>query len=336
MKRILAIIFVMFHLFYGLIAGEYADAFLELGVSARAAAMANAIGALDISETAFVSNPSGIGYVKEARLGLMYTSQFGLADHNYIGLAMPISQHYSLALSWIRFGVDDIPILPDIVGEISDKAERRDSVISIYNSDIATFNDIENAVFISLARFNSAIIDLGWIYSKFNLEFPIGINIKFIHKKYYTLEGYGLGIDIGGRLRVSGEEVLDINHLGMLSLGLTLKDVSGTTIYWNTKSQDRIRLTPALSWALEQPIRPLKLMVNLGAERQFRYHDKTNYGLEIIYANRLSLRTGLKKSGLSLGLGLNFKAMKKLINLDYSFYNHDLGASHRIGISIEI
>ena len=336
MKRILAIGLIVINLIGWLKAGEYADAFLELGVSARASAMANAIGALDFSETAFMSNPSGISYVKKARLGLMYTSQFGLADHNYIGLAIPTGQHYSLALSWIRFGVDDIPILPDIVVEIPDKAVRRDSVISIYTSDVETFNDVENAVFLSLARFNSAIVDLGWRYSKFNMEFPIGINLKFIHKKYFDLEGFGLGIDIGGRLRVSGEEFLDVNKLGMMSVGFALKDVSGTTIHWNTKSQDRIRLTPALSFGLEQPLKPLKLMINFGAEKHYRYNDKICYGLEIIYANHIALRAGLKNSGLSLGLGLNFKAMKKLINLDYSFSNHDLGASHRVGMSIGI
>jgi len=336
MKRILTIGCWLICIANWLAAGEYADAFLDLGVSGRASAMANAIGALDFSETAFMSNPAGIGYIRQARVGLMYTSQFGLANHNYFGFATPTGQRYSLALSWIRFGVDDIPIYPDLVSTITDKAERRDSVISIYNSDVETFSDAENAVFFSLARFNSATVDLGWRYSKFYLEFPVGINIKLIHKKYYDLEGFGIGIDIGGRLRVNGEELLDITHLGKLSVGLALKDITGTTIYWNTKSQDCIALYPALSFGLEQPIKPLKLMINLGAEKQYRYHDKTNYGLEIVYANRLAVRTGLKNSGLSLGLGLNFKAMKKTINLDYSFYNHDLGASHRVGLGIGI
>jgi len=336
MKAALKILSLSLLCAIGLWAGEYADAFLELGVSGRAAAMANSIGALDFSETAFMSNPAGIGYIRQVRVGLMYASQFGLADHNYFGLALPIGEHYAAACSWVRFGVDDIPIYPDLVDVISDKAERRDSVISVYNSNVATFNDVENAVFISLARYKSTIVDLGWRYSKFKMEFPIGINVKLIHKKYYNMEGFGLGIDIGGRLRVSGEELFDIYHLGMLSVGLALKDITGTTIYWNTQSQDCIALYPALSFGLEQPINPLKLLINFTAEKHYRYHDKSSYGLEIVYANRLALRTGLKKSGISLGLGLNFKAMMKTINLDYSFYNHDLGATHRVGLGIGI
>jgi len=336
MKKILVIGCIVFSCTAWLGAGEYADAFLELGVSARASAMADAVGSLDFSETAFLNNPAGLSYIRNPRIGLMYCSQFGLAAHNYLGLALPTGQHYSLSLSWIRFGVDDIPVLPDIISSIADKTERRDSVISIYDSAVESFSDVENAVFFSLARFNSGIVDLGWRYSKFNLEFPVGVNIKLIHKKYYGMEGFGLGIDIGGRLRVSGEDLFDITDLGMLSVGLALKDITGTTIYWNTKSQDCISLFPVVSFGLEQPIKPLRLMVNFGAEKPYRYHDKTNFGVEIVYANRLALRTGLKNTGLSCGLGLNFKAMKRTINLDYSFYNHDLGASHRVGLSVGI
>ncbi|MFH1212771.1 MAG: hypothetical protein V1681_01675 [Candidatus Neomarinimicrobiota bacterium] len=336
MKRSLSIIAIFLSLSGWLSGGEYADAFLELGVSARALAMANAIGTLDFSETAFISNPAGISYVQKPRIGLMYTSQFGLANHNYIGFATPFNPHYTIAVSWIRYGVDDIPIHPDIIGSVTDKEERRDSVISLSTSILETFSDAENAVFLSLARFNSTVVDLGWRYSKFNLEFPIGINLKFIHKKLYDLEGYGLGVDVGGRARMSGEELLDISHLGMLSVGLALKDLTGTTIYWNTLHQDRISMNPVLSFALEQPVKRLNILVNLGAEKEYRYRDKTNWGVEIIYANRLALRAGLKNSGIRAGFGLNFKVMKKLINMDYSFYNHDLGASHRVGMGIGI
>lgn len=74
MKRILIIGMILIGSVGRLVAGEYADAFLELGVSARASAMANAIGALDFSETVFITNPVGISYIRKARLGLMYTS----------------------------------------------------------------------------------------------------------------------------------------------------------------------------------------------------------------------------------------------------------------------
>jgi len=323
-------------LFYLVIlrAGEYADAFLEMGVSARALAMGNCSGTLDNTETAFLSNPAGLGNIMRTRLGLMYASQFGLANHNYAGLALPVKPGMTLAVSWIRFGVDDIPIRPDIIRTVADKEQRRDSIVTLANTHLKTFNDAENALFISVGKFNSGIMDLGWRYSKFRVDFPIGVNFKLIHKRLYNLEGYGLGLDVGGRIRVHGEELFDISNLGFLSLGLALKDITGTTIYWNTRRQDQIRITPAAAFALEQPLNRWRSKLNFAVEKDYRYAEKARYGLEIIYAERIACRFGLKNTGLTTGFGLNFKAMKKIVQVDYSFYNHDLGISHRLGSSI--
>ncbi len=335
-KKIFLILVILFSLIHKGYSGEYADSFLELGVSARALAMSNTLGALDFSGTSFFSNPAGLSYLKNKYIGLMYTSQFGLANHNYVGVASPISKKASIAISWIRFGVDDIPIKPDILRQIPDQAIRKDSVAALANLPLKTFQDIENAIFFSYSRFMSKIVNLGWRYSKFRVEIPLGINFKIIHKKIYNLDAYGLGVDIGGRLRANGEELFDITNLGNLSVGLSIRDVAGTTIYWNTKHQDLIRIGPVVSFALEQPFEKWHMHLNIGMEKEYRYDDKFRYGAEMILYDRIGLRTGLNKSGLTFGLGLNFKTKGKLFYLDYAFLNHDLGASHRIGGGITL
>ncbi len=316
--------------------GEYADAFLETGVSARAQAMANTLGALDHSVTSFASNPAGLAYVRRNSIGLMYASQFGLADHNYIGLALPFSEKSTGSISWVRFGVDDIPIRPDILRQVTDPAARRDSVVALQNYPFKTFNDLENALFISYARFISKSVSLGWRYSRFTVEIPWGVNIKLIHKKLYNLEAYGIGIDIGGRICFSGEEVFEVSKMGKLSFGLALRDVTGTNVYWNTKRQDEIRLNPVLSVGLEQPIERYDIQLNVAMEKEYRYDDKIRYGLECIVKDRLNIRAGLNISGLTTGLGLNFKVMNHNVHIDYSFLKHDLGTTHRIGGGIEL
>lgn len=336
MNRIFRLILILFLLFQTGYSGEYADSFLELGVSARALAMSNTLGSLDFSGTSFFSNPAGLSYLKNKYIGLMYTSQFGLANHNYFGIAIPISKNSSAALSWIRFGVDDIPIRPDILRQIPDQEMRKDSVAILASLPLKTFQDTENAIFFSYGRFTSKVINLGWRYSKFIVEIPFGINFKIIHKKLYNLEAYGLGVDIGSRLRVNGEEIFDIRNLGNLSVGLSIRDVAGTTIYWNTKRQDVIRVGPVFSFALEQPFKKWHMHLNIGMEKEYRYDDKFRYGAEIILYDQINLRTGLNKSGLTFGLGLNFKALKRLFCIDYAFLNHDLGASHRIGGGITL
>lgn len=311
--------------------GEYADAFLENGVSARAQAMGNTLGALDFSLTAFISNPAGLSYVRTPQIGLMYTSQFGLANHNYAGFATPIARKSAASLNWIRYSVDDIPIRPDILRQVLDPEARRDSVLALNLSPFDTFNDLEQAVYISFGHLFSRSISLGWRYSRFTLEMPLGINFKMIHKKLYNVEGYGLGIDVGGRIRFSGADVFELSKMGQLSFGYALRDVTGTIIYWNTKRQDEIRLNPLLSLGYEHIFKRFDILLNLGLEKEYRYEDKTRYGLECIIKNRLSIRTGLINSGITVGLGLNFKVMNRLIHIDYSFLKHELGAVHRIG-----
>lgn len=317
------------------LSGEYADAFLENGVSARAQAMGNSLGALDQSITAFIGNPAGLGYVSKPQLGLMYTSQFGLANYNYAGFAAPIAQKSAVALNWIRYSVDDIPIRPDILRQVTDPEIRRDSVLALNDHTFNTFNDLEQAIYLSVGHFISRSVSLGWRYSRFTLEIPLGINFKFIHKKLYNVEGYGLGIDIGGRIGFSGAEVFEYQKMGRINIGFALRDVTGTIIYWNTKRQDEIRLNPVLSFGFEQPIRAYDILLNFGMEKEYRYDDKARYGLECTIKNHLNIRAGLINSGLTTGLGLNFKVMKRIVYMDYSFLNHDLGAIHRVGGIVE-
>ncbi len=315
-------------------AGEYADAFLEGGVTARGVALANTLGCLDYSESAFISNPAGLAYIKNVRLGLMYASQFGLANYNLLGGALPVSGNLRAAVGWIRFSVDDIPLRPDIVREVPDKEARRDTLSILRGMPVRTFSDAENAFFISVGKYNRTVVNLGWRYSKFGLEMPWGLNFKIIYKHLYNLQGFGLGVDWGGRLRVNGEELLDISRLGYLSVGLTLRDIAGTTIYWNSKRQDRIRPAAAISAALEQPLPKFKTQLNLGWAQEYRYIDKARLGVEVVYDQRLFLRIGLNNSGITTGIGLNFKVINRVINLDYAFYHHELGMNHRIGSSI--
>ncbi len=316
-------------------AGEYANAFLEGGITGRSVAMANTIGCLDYSATAGLSNPAGLAYLNNTQLGFLYASQFGLANYNYLFAGLPVSAKTKVALAWVRFSVDDIPIRPDLIRQVPDKEQRRDTLNILWQQPWNTFSDNENAFFISLGRLQHAAVNLGWRYSQFGLDYPWGLNFKIIYKSLYNLKGFGLGVDWGGRLRANGEELLDITDLGFISVGLTIQDIAGTTIYWNTKSQDRI--PPALLWsaALEQPIARWKTQVNLAWAYDLRYDDKSRFGAEIAYDKCLFLRLGLKNTGISAGLGLNFKLVRHIIQLDYAFYHHELGMNHRVGASIE-
>lgn len=318
-----------FSILYG---GEYADSFLRTGVSARAIAMGNSIGALDRTETAFLKNPAGLAYQQNLRVGMMYTSQFGLADQNYLGLALPLwdNPRTSLTFSWVRFQVDDIIYRPDIVGEISDQNARRDSVINFSNSPFKTFQDREEAIYISLARMMKPRISLSWKFADIQLRIPFGVNFKILRKQLYQNKGDGIGMDFGTGLYVNGESLTGIYDFGDIYFGFSWRDFFGTTIYWNTKKQDNISPSTVFSVSFEQPLKFYNSKINICWEYDSKY-NALRYGAEYDLFRRLAFRAGLENSKPSLGLGLKFNFLNKFTHIDYSFRNHDLGAIHRIG-----
>lgn len=312
--------------------GEYADSFLRTGVSARAIAMGNSLGILNTTETGFISNPAGLAYQNKIRLGLMYTSQFGLADHNYLGLSFPIwdQPHTSMTISWVRFQVDDLIYRPDILSEVPDQQARRDSVISLSNSPLKTFQDREEAIYISLAQLLKKKISLGWKYAAFDLRIPVGLNLKILRKQLAENKGAGLGMDVGTGVKISGRRLFGLYNLGDIHFGLNLRDFFGTTVYWNTKKQDKIPLSTVFSMAYSQPLKFYNSTVNIASEIDSRYNT-VRYGAEFILLQKIALRAGINAGNPAMGLGLKFNFMNKLIHLDYSFKSHDLGALHRIG-----
>lgn len=328
----LQITLIIFLLISGLSGGEYGDSFLRTGVSARSIALGNSIGILDTTETGFLSNPAGLAYQKKIRLGFMYTSQFGLADYNYLGLSFPVFKQpkTSLTVSWIRFQVDDIFYRPDIIKEIPDQLTRRDSVIQFSNKPFQTFKDQEEAIFISLARLVDKSISFGWKYASFDLRLPIGLNFKILRKQLANNKGIGLGMDLGTGIKINANYFWGIYNLGDIYIGLNFRDFFGTTIYWNSKKQDNISPSTAISLAFVQPVKFYKSSLSICTEFDSRY-STFHYGVEFSLLQKIAFRAGVNEKNLAMGVGLKFPFFHKLIRLDYSFKNHDLGAVHRIG-----
>jgi len=315
-----------------LLAGEYGDAFIEIGISARAAAMGSSLGALDTSITAFLYNPAGISQMGRFSTALMYTSVFGLANHNYFGIGFQINQQSRIGINWIRFSVDDIPERPDVIRQILDPAARREYVLALDNRTLNRFNDIENALFITYAQHIHRTVDPGWRYTRFKVQIPWGLSVKLLHKSIYNLSAYGIGLDFGGKLRVRGSDLVEWQRLGYLNFGMIWRDITSTMLYWNSRRQDEIPPSVALSFALEQPVTRFNGKMNLSVEKNFRFDDKIYIGLEWNWRNQLAFRAGYRNQQWSAGMGTRLNILGYLWAVDYAFIGHtDLGASHRIG-----
>ncbi len=88
---------------------KYSNEFMNIGVDAAAFGMANAVVASTRDVNSGYWNPAGLVHLEDKQLSLMHASYFAnIANYDYVAFAMPLDDKSAVALSAIRFGVDDI------------------------------------------------------------------------------------------------------------------------------------------------------------------------------------------------------------------------------------
>ncbi len=188
------------------LAPKYSNEFLSIGVGARALGMGGAQVAASRDVTAAYWNPAGLMGIKHRfDASLMHAEYFaGIAQYDYLGFSTPIKSESQVAVSLIRFGVDDIPdtrFLYDANGALN------------YNN-IQFFNAADYALLLSYAR---DISD----------EFKVGANAKLIHRNVGKFaQAWGFGLDVGG---------MYIKE--RLTLGLMLRDITTTFNAWSHNAE---------------------------------------------------------------------------------------------------
>ena len=190
------------------IAPKYSNEFLAIGVGARALAMGNAQVAVVEDATAGYWNPAGLASLKsDHSLSLMHAEYFaGIAKYDYASFATRIDSSSALAISAIRFGVDDIPdtrFLYDANGVLN-------------YDNIRFFSAADYAFLLSYAR------QAPWLKG-----LQIGASAKVVHRTVGKFaNAWGFGLDAGGRYQK-----------GAWSVGLMLRDVTTTFNAWTYNSE---------------------------------------------------------------------------------------------------
>ncbi|MDN3668439.1 PorV/PorQ family protein [Echinicola jeungdonensis] len=180
---------------------KYSNEFMNIGVGARALGMGGAQVAAVHDVTAAYWNPAGIlGVQHEYEFSLMHAEYFaGIAKFDYAGFTTNIQEDNQIALSLIRFGVDDIP----------DTRFLYDANGALNYDNIQFFNAADYAFLLSFAR-------------DFSDEFKLGFNTKVIHRNVGKFaKSWGLGFDLGG-----------IYLQEDWQFGLMLRDITTTFNAW--------------------------------------------------------------------------------------------------------
>lgn len=321
---------------------RYANAFLEIPAGARGAGMGGAYSAVANDATAFYWNPAGLALVSRHEATALWSSQFGgLAQYHMLGYNHQLNETYSFAVGWIHYGIANIPENSRLEGDL---AEHGIPGFDFGAYQHGHFSYTDNAIFLSFARMNKLKLDLGWLYSEFPIQIPVGINFKIIRGGTSGISGEngvitenvrksGIGVDIGTMIMFGVSDLFENPSLGDFTMAFNLQDATTTAVQYNELSSDvaaRDIVKPNLRFGMSyiHGIDAFKTNVLVTYESNSRYTNDRHYGLELEYLKLVSLRMGLDNGQPTFGAGIFYENAK----LDYTLNNHPLGYTHRIGV----
>lgn len=185
---------------------KYSNAFLNIGVDARALGMSNSVVGHVGDATAGYWNPAGLARIEGYDFAAMHAEYFaGIAQYDYLSGVMPISTGV-VGISLIRFGVDNILNTTRLIDENGNVDYNR----------ITRFSAADYAMLVSYAR------TLG-------VEgLSVGGNVKVIYRQIGDFaDAFGFGLDAGVQYRT-----------GKWAFGATVHDVTTTVNSWVFNTRD--------------------------------------------------------------------------------------------------
>ncbi len=246
-KKKTLFIFILFALsLEGIVAQSfrnYSNEFLNIGVDAAALGMSKSVVATSNDVSSIYWNPAGLTSVKDYQGSLMHASYFaGIANYNFASFAMPIDTKSAVAISLIRFGVDDILNTTELI----------DSQGNIDFNQISLFSAADYAFNIAFAR---KII---------NKNINFGINAKIIRRIIGDFaSSWGFGFDAGIQFERNN-----------WYLGLMIRDITTTFNTWSidTAAFDKIKnAIPGQNQELPQTTEITKPKMQLGLARTWYF-----------------------------------------------------------------
>ena len=333
-------------------APKYSNEFMAIGVGGRSLGMSNSCVASISDVTAGYWNPAGLlGIKNDMQVGLMHSEYFaGIAKYDYGALARKLDSSSAFAISFVRFGVDNIPNTTELI----------DAAGNVDYDKITQFSAADYAFVISYARTPSKIKGL-----------KLGGNAKIIRRVVGDFAGaWGFGLDAAAQYEHKGwkfgamaRDISTTFNAWSYSLTDEMKDVFATTGNEIPVNSIEITLPRLIVGAAKQIdlMKDLTLMAEINTDMTF--DGKRNVlikgepisldphlGLEFGYKNMVFLRggvmniqkeqqvTGKEVTTLQTNFGVGIKI--KRISIDYA--KTDIGDnsvalySHIVSLRLDI
>jgi len=215
LKKSLLILFFVSQLISSQSTRKYSNEFLTIGVDAAAFGMGKAVVATSNNVNSIYWNPAGLTAIEDYQAAVMHAEYFaGIAAYDYIGFAMPIDTKSSIALSIIRFGVDDILNTTELI----------DNEGNIDYNRISLFSAADYAFNVAYAR-------------KLRIEgLTIGANAKIVRRIIGDFAtSWGFGIDAGMQYKRNNWE-----------FGIMLRDITTTFNTWTIDEDEFNKIKNAI------------------------------------------------------------------------------------------
>lgn len=184
-------------------ARKYSNEFMNIGVDAASLGMSSAVVGHTSDVNSSYWNPAGLVQIEDNQLSLMHSSYFAnIANYNYIAFAKPLDSRSTIAVSFIRFGVDDI----------LDTAQLIDEQGNVNYDRINLFSAADYALTFSYAR-KLPITGINY-----------GVNAKVIRRIIGDFaSSWGFGLDLGIQFQSNNN----------WNVGLMIRDITTTFNAWS-------------------------------------------------------------------------------------------------------
>lgn len=232
---------------------------MNIGVDAAAFGMANAVTASTANVNSGYWNPAGLVQLEDNQLALMHASYFAnIANYDYAGFAMPLDKQSAVALSVIRFGVDDILNTTQLIDEQG----------NIDYNRISLFSTADYGITFSYAR----ALPLDGL--------NIGVNAKVIRRVIGDFaNSWGFGLDAG----------IQFESKSNWKFGIMARDITTTFNAWTIDEDQFATIRDAVEGQNQELPETTELTLpklNIGVAKKFIF----NYDYSLLAAVDLNMR----------------------------------------------